>query len=183
MISADPAKAADELDKWAAGLEQKARQYTELRQRMDGTSASESSSDGAVRVTVDANGVPTDIELSERIRDLAPGRLSAEIMSCLRRAQARLRAQVEDLVAATVPADDEPARNIVADYRQRFPDPAEESDGSDGSDESESDGGGRLGSIEDDGEENGAAAQPPPHRSTVDHPADDDWDDESPLRG
>lgn len=177
VTSADPAKTADELDKWAAGLEQKARQYTELRQRMDGASASESSSDGAVRVTVDANGVPTDIELSDRVRDLAPGRLSAEIMSCMRRAQARLRAQVEDIVAATVPADDEPARNIVAEYRQRFPDPAEEPD------EPEPDGGARLGSIEDDGEDDEAAAPPPPRRSTVDRPADDDWDDESPLRG
>lgn len=157
LINADPSKAADELDRWAAGLEQKARRYTELQRQLDQTTATASSSDGAVRVTVDANGVPTGIEFSERVRDLDPRRLSAEVMSCLGRAQAELRAQVEELVQDTELADDEPARNIVSQYRQRFPDPAEES----------------------------ATDEPPPRPrpSTPDRPGDDDWDDESPLRG
>lgn len=171
MVSADPTKAADELDKWATGLERKARAYTELQQRMGATSATESTSDGAIRVTVDSNGVPTDIAFSERARDLEPSRLSSEVMACMRRAQARMRAQVEDLVLATVPVDDEPARNIIAQYQQRFPDQDDETVG--GVD----DHGDRLGAIEDE-----PAASPP--RASRPTPAEerDDWDDGSPLR-
>ncbi|MPZ86247.1 MAG: YbaB/EbfC family DNA-binding protein [Actinophytocola sp.] len=172
MISSDPTKAAEELDKWAAGLEQRAQRYNELQQRLDETSATDSTQDGAIRVTVDSNGVLTQLELSERIRDLAPSQLSSEVMACMRRAQAKLRARVEDLIETTVPADDEPARNLVAQYQQRFPDLPDDSAGH------EVDHGERLGAVEDE-------PAPPPsarptRRSTADH--DDDWDDESPLR-
>jgi hypothetical protein len=121
VISSDPEKAAEDLEKWATGLEQRAARYTELQHRMDATSATESSSDGAVRVTVDANGVPTDLVLTERARGVEPTQLSAQILATMRRAQSRLRQQVLDLVRSTVPADDEPARNLVAQYEQRFP--------------------------------------------------------------
>lgn len=171
MISADPAKAADELDKWAAGLEQKARSYAQLQQRMDATSATESTPDGAIRVTVDVHGVPTAIDFSERALDLEPARLSAAVMGCLRRAQARMRAQVEELVAATVPADDEPARNIVSQYQQRFPDV--DGDAATARDADED----RIGVLEEDE----STPPRPPRRSSVDRPADD-WDPGSPLR-
>ncbi len=108
MISSDPTKAAEELEKWAAGLAKKARGYTQLQQRLDETSVTAVARDGAIRVTVDANGVPTQLDLSERARELPAGQLSAEIMGCMRQAQARLREQVKDLIAGTVPADDEP---------------------------------------------------------------------------
>lgn len=121
VISQDPAKAAEQLEKWASGLETRAQRYNELQQRLDATSATESSPDGAIRVTVDANGVPTDIELTERARGMDPAQVSEQIMTTMRRAQAKLRQQVHDLVQATVPADDEPARNLMAQYDQRFP--------------------------------------------------------------
>lgn len=123
MINSDPTKAAQELEKWAAGLEQRAQRYTELQQRLNATSATEGSPDGAVRVTVDANGVPTEISLSERTRGMDPGHLSAHIMACMKRAQAKLRQQAQELIQTIVPADDEPARQLVAQYQQRFPDP------------------------------------------------------------
>jgi hypothetical protein len=61
VISSDPTKAAEELEKWAAGLERRAQRYTQPQQRLDATSATGESPDGAIRVTVDANGVPTEM--------------------------------------------------------------------------------------------------------------------------
>lgn len=175
MINSDPSKAADDLDKWAAGLEQRARRYNELQQHLDRTTAAESTQDGAVRVTVDSNGVPTRLDLSERIQDLPPAKLSDEIMSCMRRAQAKLRDQVEELVHATVPDDDQPARNIVAQYQQRFPDPVDTAD----PDPEPDDG---LGTIEDDSPPPPPPPGPPPRRLAENPHPDDDWTDESPLR-
>lgn len=169
MISSDPTKAAEELEKWAAGLEKKAVGYNRLQQRLDETSVTAVGRDGAIRVTVDANGVPTQLELSERARELPAGQLAAEIMDCMRRAQARLREQVRGMVADTVPVDDEPARNLVAQYEQRFP----------GAVDDEPDEDVRIGEQADDP---APQAERPP-RSTRDTPGDDEWDDESPLRG
>lgn len=173
MISSDPTKAAEELEKWAAGLEKKARGYTQLQQRLDETSVTAVARDGAIRVTVDANGVPTALDLSERARELPAGQLSAEIMGCMRQAQARLREQVKGLIADTVPADDEPARNMVAQYEQRFPGMVDD----DGHDTGQDD---RIAELPD---EPVARPEPPRPPSTTDRPGDDEWDDESPLRG
>lgn len=171
MISSDPAKAAEELEKWAAGLENKARGYTRLQQRLDETSVTAVVREGAIRVTVDANDVPTQLDLSERARELPAGQLSAEIMGCMRQAQTRLREQVKGLIVDTVPTDDEPARNLVAQYEQRFPgtvdDPPEDDDD-------------RIGELPT---EPVAQREPPRQQSTTDQPGDDEWDDESPLRG
>ena len=59
--------------------------------------------------------------MTERARGVDPARLSAELMTCLRRAHSTLATQVQDLVAAsTLDSDDSPAAQIVACYRDRF---------------------------------------------------------------
>ncbi len=165
-------KAADQLEKWAEGLEQRAQRYTQLQQQMNATSAVAASPDGSVRVTVDSNGVPTEITLSDRTRGLEPGALSAQIMAGMRNAQAKLRQEVQALIAATVPAEDEPARNLVAQYQQRFPDQVEEPGG--GREMTEEM---RIGRVEDDD-----TAPPPPRRAPRGNGPDDDWGDQSFLR-
>jgi DNA-binding protein YbaB len=172
VISSDPTKAAEELEKWAAGLEKKARGYTELQNRLDETSVTADARDGAIRVTVDANGVPIGLELAERTRELAAAQLSAEILGCMRQAQARLRERVRDLVADTVPVDDDPARNLMTQYEQRFPGVVDDHTGEDDD---------RIGELP----EEHARHEEPPHRSVTQDTAgpDDEWDDQSPLRG
>ncbi|MGA9312843.1 MAG: YbaB/EbfC family nucleoid-associated protein, partial [Pseudonocardiaceae bacterium] len=87
----------------------------------------ETSADGMVRVSVDAQGVPTELTLTDRARAGDPARLSAELMTCLRRAHSTLAAQVQDLVTASVPdGHDDAAARIVASYRDRFPDISED---------------------------------------------------------
>jgi hypothetical protein len=173
VINADPTKAAEELEKWAAGLEKKARGYTQLQQRLDETSVTAAAREGAIVVTVDSNGVPTRLDLAERARELPAGQLAAEIMGCMRQAQARLREQVRELVADTVPVDDEPARNLVGQYEQRFPGVVDEAPDEDG---------GRIGELADEHADERVPREAPQPRSTSDT-SDDGWDDESPLRG
>jgi hypothetical protein len=77
-----------------------------------------------VRVSVDGQGVPTELTLTDRARGADPARLSAELMTCLRRAHSTLATQVQDLVTASVPdSEEDAAAQIVASYLNRFGDP------------------------------------------------------------
>lgn len=125
MLSQDPTEAGDQLERFAQDLQRKAQRYTQLQQQLDSASVTERSTGGEVTVTVDANGVLTRLDLSERTRGMDPAALSAQIMSCQRRAQARLREQVSALVHETV-GDDAAGANIVNQYTERFPDPVED---------------------------------------------------------
>jgi hypothetical protein len=63
--------------------------------------ATEASADGAVRVSVDACGVPTELILTDRARGVDPARLSAELMSCLQRAHSKLAGRVNQPVTSS----------------------------------------------------------------------------------
>ncbi len=94
MLGQDPIKAGEQLQQFAENLQQKAQRYSALHQRLGSVGVTERSAGGEVTVTVDANGVLTDLELSERTKGMDPAMVSATIMSCLRQAQAKLREQV-----------------------------------------------------------------------------------------
>ncbi|MGH3599601.1 MAG: YbaB/EbfC family nucleoid-associated protein [Pseudonocardiaceae bacterium] len=119
----DPGQAGQSLIEWAEQLQRKAETYRILQREMSQLAVTETSADGMVRVSVDAQGVPTELTLTDRARAGDPARLSAELMTCLRRAHSTLAAQVQDLVTASVPdSGDEVASRIVASSRDRFPD-------------------------------------------------------------
>lgn len=122
----DPGQAGQALIGCADQLQRKAQAYRDLYHQMSQLAVTETSADGMVRVSVDAEGLPTALTLTERARGTDPARLSAELMTCLRRAQGTLAAQVQDLVAASVLDGDDPgAAQIVASYRDRFGQPAQ----------------------------------------------------------
>ncbi|MFD4367784.1 YbaB/EbfC family nucleoid-associated protein [Rhodococcus sp. NPDC058521] len=127
MLDQDPGQAAQQLEDWATGLEEKAKKYQDLHTQMASTSVTHTSREGRVTVTVDGNGVPTDIRLEEASRGVEPGTLSTEVMTCMREAQVTLREKVSALVQDTA-GDDEAGKNIAAQYARRFPDADGESD-------------------------------------------------------
>ncbi len=119
----DPGQAVRRLIEWAEQLQRKPETYRGLQDEMSQLVVTETSADGMVRVSVDARGVPTELTLTNRARAGDPARLSAELMTCLRRAHSTLAAQVQDLVTASVSdSRDDAAARIVASYRDRFPD-------------------------------------------------------------
>jgi DNA-binding protein YbaB len=119
----DPGQAGQSLIGWADQLQRKAEVYRGLHHQLSQLTVTEASADGMVRVSIDAQGIPTELTLTDYARGADPARLSAELMTCLRRAQSTLAAQVQDLVTASVPdGDDAAAEQIVACYRDRFDD-------------------------------------------------------------
>ncbi|MEO7194947.1 MAG: YbaB/EbfC family nucleoid-associated protein [Pseudonocardiaceae bacterium] len=123
----DPSQAGRALIEWAEHLQHKAQAYRGLQNQMSQLGVTETSSDGMVRVSVDAQGIPTELTLTDRSRGADPARLSAELMTCLRRAQRTLAAQVQDLVTESVQdSRDDAAERIMASYRNRFPAPPED---------------------------------------------------------
>ncbi len=125
MVGFDPSRAAEELAQFAADLEQKAQRFEQLQGQMALTSASASSAGGRVRVTVDSTGVPTAIGLGPGTRSMDPDALSAEILSCMRTAQVKLRSEVADVMHRVV-GEDPAGASILDILAERFPDIEEE---------------------------------------------------------
>jgi hypothetical protein len=80
----------------------------------------ESSADGAVRVTIDSSGAPIDLALTSKISGMPPSEVAAVVMDCMRRAQHQLASQVRHAMAATVGAEEPVVEHVVSGYRQRF---------------------------------------------------------------
>lgn len=121
--------------------------------------------------------MPTELTITDRGRGLDPRELSSALMDTMRRAQAQLRDTVADLTAATV-GDDGPASDIVAGYRDQFPDPEAEQSGGSG-------GGMRdLGALEDETADYADGAEPrdTPRRPGP-RPARDERDDDDDFGG
>ncbi|MFC9963131.1 YbaB/EbfC family nucleoid-associated protein [Nocardia ignorata] len=118
----DLTDAADDLARWAQDLERKSQRYQELHTKMAEVSVTDTSADGRIAVTVDANGCTTAVTLTAGVRGMDPSAVAAELMACTRRAQARLRDRVSGLVHEVVGADEAGAA-IVGQYTERFPDP------------------------------------------------------------
>lgn len=126
MMDADAAE--DWVRSWAASVSDRAAQAQEMSRRVADLTATAAGADGAVRVTVAASGIVTELRLDDRVRSWPATRIAAEIMATTRRAQARLAGAVADVAARTVGAGSETARAVVASYTTRFPAPPEESD-------------------------------------------------------
>ena len=87
--------------------------YRSPQHRVSQLVATEASADGAVRVSVDAHGVPTELILTDRARGVDPARLSAELMSCLERARSKLASHVSQPVTSSVTSDDDPSLSAL----------------------------------------------------------------------
>lgn len=117
-MSDDPFAGADGLARWAEQMQQKAERFQTLQGRMAGITVTELSADKSVQITIDNNGIPTDIRFGAEIRRKDPAALSAEVMSCLNRARQRLVDQVTATVRETVGEDP-----IGASILDKFPKP------------------------------------------------------------
>ncbi|BBH71671.1 hypothetical protein ACTI_83560 [Actinoplanes sp. OR16] len=114
--------AADEwLQDWTARIDAQAARAAQLAQRVAGLSAHARGDYAAV--TVGANGQVVDLRLDDRMYELSPRDLSAEILAVMRSAQASL----VDLVAAevhdTVGSDSSTGQAVLDGFSRRFPTP------------------------------------------------------------
>lgn len=188
MMGSNPVEAGEKLEQWAEGLQRKAQRYTRLHERLNATSVTETSQGGEVRLTVDANGVLTELNLSERTRGTDPPAVAALVMTTMRRAQAKLREQVTGLVHETV-GDDASGNNLIGQYTERFPDPPEA--GRSGADDGPAEM--AIGALDDEQQRpeqqrpepqqrESPRAEPPRPASRPRSDDDDDWGGQSVLR-
>ncbi|MFN2479089.1 MAG: YbaB/EbfC family nucleoid-associated protein [Pseudonocardiaceae bacterium] len=120
MFDTDPDEMQRRLSQWAQGFADKAEQFHNMRSQVEQVQVSESSRDGAVRVTVDSRGGLTDLTFTDRIREMSPPELAAQVMACLGRAQQQLAPLVQEAMQATVSGENLFVDNVVSGYRQRF---------------------------------------------------------------
>ncbi len=120
MFDADSDQTERRLSQWAQGFADKAKQFRAMRTHVEQVQVTDSSRDGAVRVTVDSRGALTDLAFSDRIREMSPPELAAQVMVCLRRAQQQLAPLVQDAMQATVGSEEPLVDNVVSSYRERF---------------------------------------------------------------
>jgi hypothetical protein len=139
MFGTDPAQAEWQTSQWAQGFTDKAERFGAMRGQVEELQVTESSVDGAVRVTIDSSGAPINLALTSKISGMPPSQVAAVVMDCMRRAQKQLAGQLRHAMAVTVGAEEPVIEDVVSGYRQQFgedqedrtkPDPGVLDDGS-----------------------------------------------------
>jgi DNA-binding protein YbaB len=120
MFGTDPDQVERQLTRWAQGFADKAERFSAMRAQVEQIQVTESSTDGAVRVTIDSSGAPIDLALTDKIGSMPPPEVAALVMACMRRAQQQLTGRVQEAMAATVGGEEQVIEHVVSDYRQRF---------------------------------------------------------------
>jgi DNA-binding protein YbaB len=120
MFDTDSGQMECRLSQWTQGFASKAAQFQTMRAQVEQIQVTETSTDGAIRVTVDSTGALTDLTLNEKIRDLSPPELAAQVMVCLRRAQQQLAPRVHEAMQATVGSQEHLVERVMSGYRERF---------------------------------------------------------------
>lgn len=116
----DLSKAHARIDQWQADLADRVARANTLASRLAELRATGRDPDGLVEVSVDVNGVPIDLWLSEDVRQWTASEIARQIMSTMREAHARLAAQVADAASDVYGSDSAAAETIVAQVRERF---------------------------------------------------------------
>jgi hypothetical protein len=121
-----PGTAAGGLADWGARLAQDASRFHRVHAEIANVRVVESSSDGGIRVTVDATGAVVDIATGGRVASLRPQEIGGRIMTVVARAQGRLAEHVRQAVHATLGEDAPAAAAVWEQLRARFAEPPPE---------------------------------------------------------
>ncbi|MEU7785176.1 YbaB/EbfC family nucleoid-associated protein [Amycolatopsis sp. NPDC049159] len=122
----DPDEAIRRMDDWAAGFAAKAERYQAAQEETERLRLTATSSDGAVSVTVGADGTVTDLTFSNKVKSFPLEELSRQILTTMRRAQSGIAERVAGVMSERLGDEDRETRTALLDtLRGRFPDPDE----------------------------------------------------------
>jgi DNA-binding protein YbaB len=122
----DPDETIRRMDDWAAGFAAKAQRYQAAQEQTERLRLTATSSDGAVSVTVGADGTVTDLTFSNKVKSFPLEELSRQILATMRRAQAGIADKVAGVMAEQLGDEDRETRSALLDnLRGRFPNPDE----------------------------------------------------------
>jgi DNA-binding protein YbaB len=119
----DPARM---IEDWQRKAIENAARFREMAEQVEQVTITESVAGGAVRVTVDHNGLPIDIAMTDGVRAMEPDEIAFNVMAAIRKAQSRYPSRLAEILAHTVGEDDPAARHILAKAEETFPAPPEE---------------------------------------------------------
>ena len=120
MLGSDPDQMQRRIAQWEHRFTGAATRFHAMRTEVERIQVSEAGAGGAIQVTVDAQGTLTDLTLTDKIRNLTPEELAAQVMACVRRAQQQLPSRVRRAMEATVGDQQRLIDQVVGDYRERF---------------------------------------------------------------
>ncbi len=109
---------------WEQRGQERLARVKEVTDQVAGLSAT--ATEGAVTVTVGANGLPTDIRIDESAKDRPMAELSTSIMATLRKAQAQIPKLMEEVAKQAGMAGDSVVSHLLSTAEQSFPDPEPE---------------------------------------------------------
>ncbi|MDT7798898.1 MAG: hypothetical protein QOI78_2331 [Actinomycetota bacterium] len=125
----DPDEAIRRMDDWAAGFAAKAERYQAAQAETERLRLTATSGDGAVSVTVGADGTVIDLTFSNKVKSFPLEELSRAILTTMRRAQSGIAERVAGVMADNLGDEDRETRTAMLDsLRGRFPDPDEPDD-------------------------------------------------------
>jgi DNA-binding protein YbaB len=108
---------------WSASVDARAEAARQMADQVRALTSSATALDGAVQVTVTADGQLTDLQLAQRAARIPMHEVAAAVMAAIRQAQAGVMPQVRAVVGSTVGADSAEGRAVAATYARRFPAP------------------------------------------------------------
>jgi DNA-binding protein YbaB len=120
MLGSNPDQMQRRVSQWEHRFTGAATRFHAMRTEVERIRVSESGAGGAVEVTVDAQGALTELALTDKIRNMPPGELAAQVMACVRRAQQQLPSRVRRAMEATVGDQQRLIDQVVGVYRERF---------------------------------------------------------------
>lgn len=120
----DPDETIRRMDDWAAGFAAKAERYQAAQAETERLRLTASSADGAVSVTVGADGTVTDLTFSNKVKSFPLEELSRAILTTMRRAQSGIAERVAGVMSEQLGDEDRETRTALLDsLRGRFSDP------------------------------------------------------------
>ncbi|WP_370943771.1 YbaB/EbfC family nucleoid-associated protein [Amycolatopsis sp. cg5] len=123
----DPDEAQRKMDEWAQGFADKAERYRAAQERTEQIRLTATNSDGAVRVTVGADGGVRDLEFTHKAKSYALDELSRQILTTMRRAQGDIANRVAEVMTEQLGDEDQQTRSLMLNtLRSRFPEPEPE---------------------------------------------------------
>ena len=108
------------IDAWLSSISTHTAQTRQLSERVAAVSATASSVDGVVEVTVSSSGLLTDLRLDDEVRSWPAERIATEILTVQREAQRLLVTRVGQVARETVGEQSPTAQAMVDELQSRF---------------------------------------------------------------
>ncbi|RJQ77797.1 YbaB/EbfC family DNA-binding protein [Pseudonocardiaceae bacterium YIM PH 21723] len=114
------------VDDWDRSAQRQLAGFQAMGEQVQQLSARGEAEQGAVVVTVGPNGIPTDVSMTAKVRQLSPEQIAAAVLTAMRAAQAEYSRRLGEIMAETVGPDDPVTRHVVAEAQKTFPAPEPE---------------------------------------------------------